>query len=648
MSSKKKKRTSTGSSTTRQSGGLPTPLTPTTPAKQDAQSQRSAVFALKQLASSTIAGSNAALDGGRTVVLSSEDFRRSGFSVRAEVLLQPCSKQQQQQQLQTPTTADSSAASLQQAVIACVKQLQSAALKAGQAGCSSQLLAALHCGEGTKATITALAACTYAAVVPATRLHLHLQRAPSSRGSEPAQYLQRLPASRRALLEKAAAFTAEDLCVRSGDLLSVSFEGLQHEFAVAELEPSAESAAIISSSTSADATATTTIETTAAGVSTAAPTNDDTSSTTAGATADTLTADTAAADNTAAAAVRAKLLAFYKHHNAEKLGEVDIILQRYAGRTDAMFAKLYAKYGVADDAASDVADYVTAQQLTQTDDSTAVQSAEQTDAVQKDAVWFWRIEASTRCSIGVEQPADTGEAHILLHHRPLHAFIVYCWACAVYGFDLTLVALAAACSATPTICAHSYHSTVVIQYHAASSDSAVTNPTATTSSTDRSSSSSSASTAQWDTAVGGLAAQVQQLREAVELPLRSPEVFEKYGVRPPRGVLLHGPPGTGKKYKMFSIARNRALQAVPLCDICGCTTLARAAAAACGAHVIAINGPELLSSVQSTVVFHISQQPLCASALSITAIDITAVAVAMNAFHITRLALNSSALHCCC
>jgi ATP-dependent 26S proteasome regulatory subunit len=81
----------------------------------------------------------------------------------------------------------------------------------------------------------------------------------------------------------------------------------------------------------------------------------------------------------------------------------------------------------------------------------------------------------------------------------------------------------------------------------AGNDTAVTSSTAVTNSTDSSSSSSSsASTAQWDTAVGGLAAQVQQLREAVELPLRSPEVFEKYGVRPPRGVLLHGPPGTGK------------------------------------------------------------------------------------------------------
>lgn len=71
--------------------------------------------------------------------------------------------------------------------------------------------------------------------------------------------------------------------------------------------------------------------------------------------------------------------------------------------------------------------------------------------------------------------------------------------------------------------------------------------------------------------VGGLSSQIQQLREAIELPLRSPEVLRRYGVRPPRGVLLHGPPGTGK------------------------TTLARAAAKACGCHVIVVNGSELMS-----------------------------------------------------
>jgi len=46
--------------------------------------------------------------------------------------------------------------------------------------------------------------------------------------------------------------------------------------------------------------------------------------------------------------------------------------------------------------------------------------------------------------------------------------------------------------------------------------------------------------------IGGLEEVKQELREAVEWPLRYPEVFEKMGVRPPRGVLLYGPPGTGK------------------------------------------------------------------------------------------------------
>ncbi|HKX36009.1 MAG TPA: AAA family ATPase, partial [Rhizorhapis sp.] len=46
--------------------------------------------------------------------------------------------------------------------------------------------------------------------------------------------------------------------------------------------------------------------------------------------------------------------------------------------------------------------------------------------------------------------------------------------------------------------------------------------------------------------VGGMAETIDQLREMVELPLRYPELFQRLGVDPPRGVLLHGPPGTGK------------------------------------------------------------------------------------------------------
>ena len=46
--------------------------------------------------------------------------------------------------------------------------------------------------------------------------------------------------------------------------------------------------------------------------------------------------------------------------------------------------------------------------------------------------------------------------------------------------------------------------------------------------------------------VGGLMAQIEEVREAVEYPLTKPEIFERIGVEPPKGILLHGSPGTGK------------------------------------------------------------------------------------------------------
>jgi transitional endoplasmic reticulum ATPase len=71
--------------------------------------------------------------------------------------------------------------------------------------------------------------------------------------------------------------------------------------------------------------------------------------------------------------------------------------------------------------------------------------------------------------------------------------------------------------------------------------------------------------------IGGLDDAKQELREAVEWPLKYPESFEKFGVTPPRGVLIYGPPGTGK------------------------TLLAKAVANESDANFIAVKGPELLS-----------------------------------------------------
>ncbi|MFB0563703.1 MAG: CDC48 family AAA ATPase [Candidatus Lokiarchaeia archaeon] len=71
--------------------------------------------------------------------------------------------------------------------------------------------------------------------------------------------------------------------------------------------------------------------------------------------------------------------------------------------------------------------------------------------------------------------------------------------------------------------------------------------------------------------IGGLQNIKQELKEAVEWPLKYPEEFKKVGIRPPRGVMLHGPPGCGK------------------------TLLAKAVATESEANFISIKGPEVYS-----------------------------------------------------
>ncbi|MCL5098212.1 MAG: CDC48 family AAA ATPase [Candidatus Omnitrophica bacterium] len=70
--------------------------------------------------------------------------------------------------------------------------------------------------------------------------------------------------------------------------------------------------------------------------------------------------------------------------------------------------------------------------------------------------------------------------------------------------------------------------------------------------------------------IGGIKSQLQRIREMIELPLRYPEVFERLGIDPPKGVLLYGPPGCGK------------------------TLIARAIAHETDAHFFTVSGPEII------------------------------------------------------
>ncbi|MBU1198824.1 MAG: AAA family ATPase [Nanoarchaeota archaeon] len=54
--------------------------------------------------------------------------------------------------------------------------------------------------------------------------------------------------------------------------------------------------------------------------------------------------------------------------------------------------------------------------------------------------------------------------------------------------------------------------------------------------------------------IGGLEEQMREIKEVIELPLKSPELFEKVGIQPPKGILLHGPPGTGKTLLAKAVA----------------------------------------------------------------------------------------------
>ena len=70
--------------------------------------------------------------------------------------------------------------------------------------------------------------------------------------------------------------------------------------------------------------------------------------------------------------------------------------------------------------------------------------------------------------------------------------------------------------------------------------------------------------------IGGLGKEIRRIREMIELPLKYPQIFERLGIDPPKGVLLHGPPGCGK------------------------TLIARAVANETDAYFAQVSGPEIM------------------------------------------------------
>lgn len=441
---------------------------------------------------------------------------------------------------------------------------------------------------------------TAVTILPASAADLVLEAGPPGRAmhASPQAYLERFAAGRKALLARAAEFCAHGVFAREGDLLTVSFEGVPHSFRFGRFRPACEATGgELSAGTEEDGDGGSALAASLAGLSISEPavapdaslgrtvqmfSEEGIDHATAGNSSSVTQSEPSSGadqlvlidkreippspmavstpsavgkvaavlrsteDNAEAArsTARARLEAFYQEHNPEKLHSVSGILAKYEGREEALFAKLEKKYGAGSLRA------------------TASGGNSGRERLVRDGGTPDSMNRGTRhIGGGGLPPAPPTEQRKMTTPRGGgDEDVVKSWGS---GEVLWLISTHTSIEITAEDAPVVAPSEGKAEKFTADAASCFATP-------QRMGEGSQLAGGDWSS-VGGLSSQIQQLREAIELPLRSPEILRRYGVRPPRGVLLHGPPGTGK------------------------TTLARAAAKACGCHVIVINGPELMS-----------------------------------------------------
>ena len=96
------------------------------------------------------------------------------------------------------------------------------------------------------------------------------------------------------------------------------------------------------------------------------------------------------------------------------------------------------------------------------------------------------------------------------------------------------------------------------------------------------------------TDIGGLGPQIQSIRDAVELPFLHPELYREHGLKPPKGILLYGPPGCGKTLIAKAVARSLAEKAAEIRGVKDSKS-----------YFLNVKGPELLNKYVGETERHI-------------------------------------------